>query len=57
MFGGEGSVSGTILGAAILAVLANVLNLAGVTPFTQQIVKGALIIAAVLVEMLTDPKK
>jgi ribose/xylose/arabinose/galactoside ABC-type transport system permease subunit len=35
LFGGEGSVSGTILGAAILAVLANVLNLAGVTPFTQ----------------------
>jgi len=57
LFGGEGSVSGTILGAAILAVLANVLNLAGVTPFTQQIVKGALIIAAVLVEMLKDTKK
>jgi ribose transport system permease protein len=57
LFGGEGSVSGTILGAAILAVLANVLNLAGVTPFTQQIVKGALIIAAVLVEMLKDRKK
>jgi ribose transport system permease protein len=57
LFGGEGSVSGTILGAAILAVLANVLNLGGVTPFTQQIVKGALIIAAVFVEMLKDTKK
>jgi len=52
LFGGEGSVLGTILGAAIIAVLANILNLFGVSPFTQQIVKGAIIVAAVLFEML-----
>jgi ribose/xylose/arabinose/galactoside ABC-type transport system permease subunit len=52
LFGGEGRISGTILGAAILAVLANILNLFGVSPFTQQIVKGLIIIAAVLFEML-----
>jgi ribose transport system permease protein len=57
LFGGEGSISGTILGAAILAVLANVLNLAGVTPFTQQIVTGALIIVAVFIEMLKEREK
>lgn len=57
LFGGEGTISGTILGAAILAVLANILNLAGVTPFTQQIVKGAIIIAAVWVEILKKQKK
>lgn len=51
LFGGEGSVLGTILGAAIIAVLANILNLFGVSPFTQQIVKGAIIVAAVLLEM------
>jgi ribose/xylose/arabinose/galactoside ABC-type transport system permease subunit len=51
LFGGEGSVFGTILGAAIIAVLANILNLFGVSPFTQQIVKGAIIVAAVLLEM------
>ena len=51
LFGGEGSVAGTILGAAIIAVLANILNLFGVSPFTQQIVKGAIIVAAVLFEM------
>ena len=50
LFGGEGSVVGTILGAAIIAVLANILNLFGVSPFTQQIVKGAIIVAAVLFE-------
>ncbi|MGF1625324.1 MAG: ABC transporter permease [Alphaproteobacteria bacterium] len=51
LFGGEGGVVGTILGAAIIAVLANILNLFGVSPFTQQIVKGAIIVAAVLFEM------
>jgi ribose transport system permease protein len=54
LFGGQGSISGTMLGTAILAVLANVLNLAGVTPFTQQILKGAIIIGAVLVEILKE---
>jgi ribose/xylose/arabinose/galactoside ABC-type transport system permease subunit len=51
LFGGEGGVFGTMIGAAIVAVLANILNLAGVSPFTQQIVKGAIIVAAVLFEM------
>jgi ribose transport system permease protein len=57
LFGGEGTISGTILGAAILAVLANILNLAGVSPFTQQIIKGAIIIAAVFLEILKDRKR
>jgi ribose/xylose/arabinose/galactoside ABC-type transport system permease subunit len=50
LFGGEGGVGGTMIGAAILAVLANILNLTGVSPFTQQIVKGAIIVGAVLFE-------
>ena len=57
LFGGEGTISGTILGAAILAVLANILNLAGVSPFTQQIIKGAIIIAAVFLEILKERKR
>jgi ribose/xylose/arabinose/galactoside ABC-type transport system permease subunit len=50
LFGGEGGVLGTIGGAMILAIIANVLNLAGVSPFSQQVVKGAIIILAVLLE-------
>ena len=50
LFGGEGGIVGTVIGAAIFAVLANILNLAGVSPFTQQIVKGAIIVVAVLFE-------
>lgn len=51
LFGGEGGIFGTIVGAAILAVLANIMNLVGISPFTQQIVKGAIIVGAVLYEM------
>jgi ribose transport system permease protein len=57
LFGGQGTILGTILGAAILAVLANILNLAGVSPFTQQIVKGAIIIVAVLIEIRNERKQ
>ena len=45
--GGEGRVSGTILGALLVAVLRNGLNLLGVEPFLQKASIGVLIIAAV----------
>jgi len=51
LFGGEGGVVGTVIGAAIIAVMANILNLLGISPFTQQIVKGAIIVAAVMFEV------
>ena len=51
LFGGEGGVMGTVIGAAIIAVMANILNLLGISPFTQQIVKGAIIIVAVMFEV------
>lgn len=50
LFGGEGSVIGTVIGAAIIAVLANILNFLGISPFSQQIVKGALILLTVMFE-------
>ena len=56
LFGGEGTVLGTIGGAMVLAIIANVLNLAGVSPFSQQVVKGAIIILAVLLEAGRKPR-
>ncbi|ANL33136.1 ABC transporter permease [Rhizobium phaseoli] len=50
LFGGEGTVLGTMGGAMVLAIIANILNLAGVSPFSQQVVKGAIIVLAVLLE-------
>jgi ribose transport system permease protein len=45
--GGQGTITGTIIGALIMGVLANGANLLGISSFTQQIVIGAVIILAV----------
>ena len=45
--GGEGRISGTILGALLIAVLHNGANLLGVDPFDQSIYIGLLIVGAV----------
>jgi ribose transport system permease protein len=45
--GGQGTVTGTIIGALIMGVLANGANLLGIPSFTQQIIIGAIIILAV----------
>lgn len=48
--GGEGSVIGTVIGALIIGVLNNGLNLMNVSPFYQSIVKGIVILVAVLID-------
>ena len=48
--GGEGSVIGTIIGAMIIGVLNNGLNLMNVSPFYQFIVKGFVILLAVMLD-------
>jgi ribose transport system permease protein len=50
LLGGEGSLGGTLIGALIMGVLRNGLNLLGVSSFLQQIVIGVVIVAAVLVD-------
>jgi ribose transport system permease protein len=51
LLGGEGTVSGTLIGALIMAVLRNGLNLLSVSSFFQQVVIGSVIIFAVLIDM------
>ncbi len=50
--GGVGKASGTLVGALILAVLRNGLNLLDVSAFWQQVVIGAVIALAVLLDTL-----
>lgn len=50
MAGGSGSLTGTLIGILILGVLNNGLNLLVVSSFYQQIVKGIVILIAVLID-------
>ncbi len=53
LFGGEGSMSGTFLGALVFALTQNILVLAGLGVRLFQVFTGVFIIAAVLVEVLS----
>jgi D-xylose transport system permease protein len=51
LMGGRGTVFGALLGALIMASLDNGMSLENVQPYTQQIVKGAILVAAVGLDM------
>jgi ribose transport system permease protein len=50
--GGEGKILGTLIGALFIAVIENGMNLTNIDPFTQMIVLGVVILAAVLLDTL-----
>jgi len=51
-WGGRGSVGGALIGALIIGVLANGLNLVGVSTFWQMVVSGLIIAIAVELDVL-----
>jgi ribose transport system permease protein len=57
LMGGEGTVSGTLIGALIIGVLRNGLNLLAVSSFIQQIVIGSVIVTAVLLDTFFKRRK
>ncbi len=52
LMGGQGKIFGTLIGAFIIAVIKNGMNLTDVDPFNQKIVLGAVLTAAVLIDRL-----
>ncbi|MDR2900835.1 MAG: ABC transporter permease [Treponema sp.] len=50
--GGEGAIAGTFIGAFVIGVLRNGLNLIGVSPFIQKIVIGCVIVGAVFFDRI-----
>jgi ribose transport system permease protein len=56
MTGGYGRIGGTVIGALIIGVLSNGLNLMGVSSFWQFIVKGIVILVAVYADVIKRRK-
>jgi len=55
--GGVGTVTGTVIGAIIIGVLNNGLVLLDVSPFWQQVVKGIVILLAVIIDKMNQKNK
>lgn len=53
LMGGRGFVLNTIVGVLILGMISNIMNLAGVPSYPQDIIKGIIIVAAVLLQVVT----
>ena len=56
LFGGEGSIFGTLLGVLFIGLLGNGMVLLGVNPYLQDVARGAIILLAVLLSALQRPK-
>lgn len=56
IMGGEGKLSGTILGVLFIGVLSNGMILLGVTPYIQQVVRGLVILGAVILNSLQEKR-
>lgn len=50
--GGQGRLVGTLFGALLMGVINNGLDLLGVSSYFQQVIKGAIIVGAVLLDSL-----
>jgi ribose transport system permease protein len=56
LYGGRGSIIGTLMGVFIMVMIRNGMNLLGVSPFWQGTAIGSIIIVAVLAERLMSSK-
>jgi erythritol transport system permease protein len=52
MSGGRGRIAGTIVGAFVIGILADGLIMMGVSSFWQTVIKGLVIIAAVVIDQV-----
>ena len=57
MSGGSGKLGGTLIGALIIGILSNGLNLMNVNSFWQTVVKGVVILLAVFLDYIRTLKK
>jgi ribose/xylose/arabinose/galactoside ABC-type transport system permease subunit len=54
--GGKGNIWGTLIGAFLLGIISNALNILGVSPYWQFIMRGVLIIGAVVIGYLSSTR-
>ena len=53
LMGGSGTLGGTFIGCCIIAIVNNMLNLRGISTYWQMVVRGLIIVAAVIIDYKT----
>ncbi len=54
LFGGKGTIGGAIIGAFVIGVLSDGMVLIGISDFWQTIIRGAVIVLAVIIDQLQE---
>ena len=54
LMGGEGKIRGTLMGVIFLGILVNGMTLMNINEYWQHVVRGALILAAVLINRINE---
>lgn len=54
--GGAGTITGTLAGALIIGVINNGMNILGISPYLQLVVKGAVILGSVILDITSHSK-
>lgn len=57
MAGGEGGIAGAVIGALVIVMINNGLNLMGVSPYIQTAIKGFVIFAAIAMDVIRRRKE
>ena len=55
--GGEGTILMTVIGVFVIAIIGNIMNLMGMASYPQMVVKGAVIVFAVLLKSVSSKKQ
>lgn len=54
LFGGKGSITGTVIAVLLLSVLSNLFNLLGMGSFFQMVITGVILVAALILNRILD---
>lgn len=57
LFGGKGSLAGTLMGTILLALIINAMNMAGVNAGWQPLITGVIVISSVLIDAMSAKNK